>query len=328
MTALACHTAAPVESTPARPPVAVQVISPGTVAGWLTVPATLKPSQAATISTHISSRVRRVLVREGDQVHAGDLLVDLWDDDLRSQLRAAEAAAATATAQERRLAHLFQDTAATRSELETAQAIQAQTQATVAAAQESLRYTELRAPFAGRVQAKLVTVGDLVTPGAPLIELSAPGLELQASLDEKQLAGVHLGDILLFESDDREGRVQITALAPGADPVTHRVDVRALVAAPAEGFRAGGYAQLRLPSRAGVLDTTLWVPSSAVVQRGDLRGVFVAEGGRADLRWLLLGDTVGAQVPVRDGLHVGSTVIDAPGALRDGQAIEVAHGNR
>jgi membrane fusion protein (multidrug efflux system) len=68
----------------------------------------------------------------------------------------------------------------------------------------------------------------------------------------------------------------------------------------------------------------LLVPRSALVERGDLTGVFVIRGGRAELRLLALGEPAGAQVAVRAGLGAGEVIVDAPGALRDGQAIEVA----
>jgi hypothetical protein len=65
------------------------------------------------------------------------------------------------------------------------------------------------------------------------------------------------------------------------------------------------------------------VPRSALVERGDLTGVFVAAGDRAELRWVSPGEPVGEAVPVKAGLAAGEKVIDRPGALRDGQLIEV-----
>ena len=67
----------------------------------------------------------------------------------------------------------------------------------------------------------------------------------------------------------------------------------------------------------------LWIPRSALVERGDLAGVFVAAGGKAELRWVSTGDAAADQVWVRAGLRAGEVVIDAPGALRDGAAVEV-----
>ena len=59
------------------------------------------------------------------------------------------------------------------------------------------------------------------------------------------------------------------------------------------------------------------------MRRGELSGVFVARDGKAELRWLSLGDARGAAVPVRAGLKAGEQVIDLPGSLQDGQPVEI-----
>jgi hypothetical protein len=86
-------------------------------------------------------------------------------------------------------------------------------------------------------------------------------------------------------------------------------------------LRSGAFARLALPGASG---GGVWVPRSALVSRGDLDGVFVAREGRAELRWVSLGERVGDRVRVRAGLRSDEVVVDAPGALRDGAAVEVA----
>ena len=49
----------------------------------------------------------------------------------------------------------------------------------------------------------------------------------------------------------------------------------------------------------------------------------VFEGGRAELRWVSLGEAIGDAVPIRAGVRLGEVVVDAPGTLRDGQAVAV-----
>ncbi len=66
------------------------------------------------------------------------------------------------------------------------------------------------------------------------------------------------------------------------------------------------------------------MPRTALVQRGDLTGVFVVQGDRAELRWLSLGSGEGGMVPVRAGLRAGELVVSAPSNLRDGQLVEIA----
>jgi RND family efflux transporter MFP subunit len=303
----------------------VRLVKGAATAGARWVAASVAAEERATLSTRVSATVRSVHVEEGTRVARGQLLLRLSDQDVRAQLAAAETALASAAAHERRISTLATERAATRSELERAQSQRAEAAAAVAAARASLASTEIRAPFAGTVQARHVEAGDLVGPGRPLVDIQGSGLEIQASLSEAEARGLKIGERLGFQAGARQGQAEITALSPGGDPLTHRRSLRARVVEGAEGLRTGTFARLELgagaPAPAGV-----WVPRSALVERGDLTGVFVAEDGRAHLRWVSVGEPAGDEVPIRAGLRSGEPVIDAPGALRDGQPVEVLSG--
>jgi len=319
---VACGRAA---AGPAEAPVRVHLVKTEGAASRHWAAASLAAVRQATLSTRVSASVRAVHVEEGARVKPGQLLVSLADDDVRAQLAAAESALAGAAAHARRIEALAAERAATPSELEAARAQRAQAAAAVAAARASLSYTEIRAPFAGRVQARRVNAGDLVGPGQPLIEVEGTGLEVQASLSEDEARGLRIGQRLRFEAGDRRGEAEVTALTPGGDIVSHRRGLRARVLSNGEGLRTGSFARLELPGASP--DSGAWVPRSALVDRGDLTGVFVADGNRAYLRWLSLGEPAGDRYPVRAGLKPGEAVIDSPGSLTDGQAVEVTRGS-
>ncbi len=304
----------------------VRVVETGPAGAGRWVAANVRAVRRARIATRLSATVTAVHVQEGARVREGQVLVSLADPDVRAAVEAAEVALASATAHERRISELARERAATPSELEAAQAQRAQAKGAVAAARASLAHTELRAPFAGVVQARRIEPGDLVGPGQPLVELEGDALELEASLSEEEARGLAVGQRVSFRAGDRDATAELTSLTPGGDALSHRRGLRARVVSAQEGLRSGTFARLEVP-----LSTTapaaVWVPRSAVVVRGDLTGVFVAAAGRAELRWIALGEAVGDHVPVRAGLAPADRVIDAPGVLRDGQEIEVVHGN-
>jgi RND family efflux transporter MFP subunit len=276
----------------------------------------------ATVATRFSAIVKVVHVQEGTAVQAGQLLVSLADEGLRGALEAARAALDSAAAHERRVSTLAKERAATPSELEAAQSQRAQAEAAVAGARANLAHAEIRAPFAGTVQARRIDPGDLVGPGQPLLDLEGGGLELLASVSQDEAQGLAVGATVRFEAGAARGDAVVTALATGGDALSHRRALRARVSGAAAGLRSGTFARIEVPG-SGPAPSTVWVPRSAVVERGDLTGVFVAASGRAELRWLSVGEPVGDHVPVRAGLRGDEPVIDAPGALRDGQEIEV-----
>lgn len=310
-------------STSSAAPARVRAVRPAAPEGTTLVAASVVAARRATLSTRVAATVRDVTVREGQKVAAGQLLVSLADSDVRGALAAAEAGLAAAAAHERRIQELTAARAATAAELDQARAQRAQAEAAVAAARATLAYTELRAPFAATVQARRIDPGDLVGPGQPLVELEGEALELHASLSEAEARGVAIGSVLRFRAGGARGEAEVVALSAGGDRVSHRRALRARVRSVEGALASGAFARLEVPAPAGGARPDAWVPRSALVHRGDLTGVFVAEGGRAHLRWISPGEATGELVAVRAGLAAEEVVIDAPGALRDGQAVEV-----
>ena len=305
------------------PKVAVSLVAQGSPDRGAWVAATLQSTRTAMMSTRMAAQVRRVLVQEGQRVAAGTLLIALGDEDLQGQLKAAQTGLATVEAYHRRIQALQAQKASTAVELEQVEAQVAQAQAGVTALKANIAYTQIRAPFSGVVQSRKVNEGDFVGPGMPLLELVGEGeQELVATLSDQESKGLKTGAKVKFESEDITGEAQITGLAPGGDQYSHKGTLRAKVLKP-KGLRQGSFARILVP---GLAVEGLSVPRSALVQRGELTGVFIAKEGHAELRWISLGDGAGSFLPVRSGLKPGEQVIDHPGALQDGQPIELSGG--
>jgi len=285
------------------------------------VPATVSAVDHAVLATRVSARVAELTVAEGARVKQGDVLVRLSDDDVRATLKAAESQRAVAEAQVRRIEALRSANAATATEVDAAATARADAVARVEAARATLGDTVLRAPFDAVVQRKWVSRGQLVAPGAPLLELDGTVVELTGTLSEAEVAGIGVGAEVPFRVGSAEGTAKVVALSPGGDPLSHRSAFRARPASGAPPLRSGDFARIGLRGAGGPRRA---VPHSAVVQRGDLSGVFIVADGRAVLRWLRLGEPEGDQLPVLAGLAPGERVIDTPGNVRDGQRVEVA----
>lgn len=306
------------------PKMAVSLVAQGSPEGGAWVAATLQSTRTAMMSTRMAAQVKRVLAQEGQRVAAGTLLISLGDEDLQGQLKAAETGLATVEAYHRRIQALQAQKASTAVELEQVEAQVAQAQAGVTALKANIAYTQIRAPFSGVVQSRKVNEGDFVGPGMPLLELVGDGeQELVATVSEDEAKGLKAGSKVKFESEGAEGEAQITGLAPGGDPYSHKGTLRAKVLKP-KGLRQGSFARILVPGVAAAQG--LSVPRTALVQRGELTGVFVAKDGHAELRWLSLGEGAGNFLPVRSGLKDGEQVIDHPGALQDGQPVDISSG--
>jgi RND family efflux transporter MFP subunit len=327
ISAAACHEQpreAARAALPAAPrPVKVAVVSAG-AAGGHAVPAGLRARDRATLSARVPASVRALPFREGEHVRAGAIVARLEDSALRSALAAAEAALASAQADEQRAQSLFAYGASTQREVEQAHVRAAAAQAAVQQAKEGLSYAVLRAPFAGVIAARPVHVGDVVSPGASVIVVEREGaLEVWATLNATEAAGVTVGQELRAKVDGQPIAlpVKVRSLSRAADPSTHRFEVRADLP-EGKALRSGLFARLLLPS--GGESTALpTVPQSALFARGGLTGVYVVDGAAARLRWIAVGQPSGDSVEVRAGLSTGEKVALDPAGLEDGAPVQV-----
>jgi RND family efflux transporter MFP subunit len=290
--------------------------------GQAAVPAIVAARDSATLASRIPASVVALPFREGDAVEQGAVVVRLDATALHSASAAAEAGASAAETDLVRIRTLVSKNAATPRELEEAESRAAAARAALSGARDSLSYAILRAPFGGLVTLRPVNVGDVVSPGTPLITIEGrSGLEIRATVEAAAAARLRRGQRLSVQVDGQAGAlpVSVRSVAPSADPATHRVEVRADLE-PAPGLRSGLFARLLVPDPDGA--PRLMVPSSSVIRRGGLSGVFVIAGDRARLRWVAVGEAAGDAVEVRAGVEDGASVVLEPGELADGQQVE------
>jgi RND family efflux transporter MFP subunit len=198
-------------------------------------------------------------------------------------------------------------------------------EADAARARVHLGYTRVTAPGAGLVVAKTVEVGDLAVPGRPLLRLDdASAYRLEVPLASSWASRVRPGQAVAVVIDDLGPAPlhgQVAEVLPEADPATRTVTVKVGLP-PAPGLRTGqsGTAWFE----AGQAEA-LRVPTAAAVERGQLTGVFVVEGGNvARLRLVTLGARADDRVEVLSGLRAGEAVVVAGvEQLGDGARVRV-----
>ena len=194
-------------------------------------------------------------------------------------------------------------------------------EAQVTAARDSLSYAVLRAPFAGRVAARPVNLGDVVNPGMTLVEIEGrgrargPGQRGVADRGPPASRARRSGPCATGRRSPSRRRSPPSP-RPG-DPTTHRVEVKAAVpSAPGCGRAPSPDSWCpRPPARPASASR-----SSAVFPRGGLNGLFVADDGTARLRWVALGERDGDTVEIRAGLEAGERVVLDPDRPRGRRA--------
>jgi RND family efflux transporter MFP subunit len=277
----------------------------------------------ATLSSQIRATVQALPVREGTTVSKGRLLVRLDDRDLRANLSRAEAELDNARVQLTRMETLFAEESVAKQELDNARRAFKVAEAGRQAAAAQLSYAVITAPFDAVVTEKKVEVGELASPGQPLLKLENPKrLRLEATVAEGDLKAAARGASIAILIDAL-GAVPlqgtVAQVLPTGDPATHTFLVKVDLP-PTEGVKSGMFGRMQLET--GSRDT-LVAPRAAIVERGGLTGVFVVGADRvARLRWIKVGRAVGEQMEVLSGLNVHEQVLADGAKGADGAPVQ------
>lgn len=184
-------------------------------------------------------------------------------------------------------------------------------------------YTRIAAPFAGVVTARSVEPGNLAAPGGPLLTIERQGAyRLEASVEESKLPFVKTGTAVEIGLDalDRRVNARVSEIVPAVDSASRAYTVK-IDLPPVPNLRSGMFGRAWFPM--GVRKVAA-IPAAALVERGQLQSVFVAENGIAHTRLVTTGQRGPDGVEVLSGLSEGEKVVSPiPPQLTDGARVEV-----
>ncbi len=290
------------------------------------VPASVEAAQATLISSRLLARIVAVGVRAGDSVKQGDLLLELENSDIKAQVQQAEAnirAAAARLNEARqnleRVRELQAGGVMSVADLDKAQANhdtlvadQAGAEQALEEAKTALGYTEILAPFDGRVVDRFAEPGDTAQPGTKLLALYNPlSLRVEAQVREVVALGLEVGQALHVEIPALQKVVDavIQERVPAADPGSRSFLVKAGVAFD-KSLLPGMYARLLVPVGTG---NRLLIPADRVVHIGQLDLVWVYQDGQSYRRFIRIGKVdQDGRVEILAGLAEGELVLPVP----------------
>lgn len=196
--------------------------------------------------------------------------------------------------------------------------------ARIGLARKSLADTSIRAPFAGIVAERLVSVGDYVTRGARVATVvRVDPLRVELTVPEQSIALVQVGQPVRLTVDAYPGETFVATVRFVSPSV--RADQRALtveaIAPNADGrLKPGLFVTAGIRQRAST--PALLAPASALETVAGTSRVFVVIGDKVEERIVTLGERVGDQIEVTTGVAQGDIVALEPrGRLLDGTAV-------
>jgi RND family efflux transporter MFP subunit len=199
--------------------------------------------------------------------------------------------------------------------------------ARLALARKALADTSVRAPFAGVIGERLVSVGDYVTRGTKVAHvMRVSTLRVELTVPEQYIATVVAGRAVEFEVDAYPGRTftgRVRYVSPALKADSRALVVEALVPNESRLLKPGFFATARIEQASS--SPALVVPASAVRAGAGASRLFVVSGDHVEERVIALGQAVdGERLEVVSGLEAGEMVATSNVAqLTDGARIAV-----
>lgn len=310
-----------------RPTISVKVSSPSALDGnFLNASGKVEAIQNANLSTRIMGFVNKVHVKVGDKVRKGQLLLSINSADINAQKAQVNASITEATAAYKnaekdynRFKALFEDSSATQKEMDDMTANYEMAKARLEAANQmknqvnaQLSYSNISAPFSGVVTGKFINKGDMASPGMPLMSVEAPGkFQVIAMVPESEITQVKNGSEVnvTIKSTGEVVKGKVTEVSTSAKNTGGQYLVKVILGKTEAKLLSGMFTSVQFPV-AKASSNNILIPTSALVKRGELVGVYVVSSSNtALLRWLRLGKTFGDKIEVLSGLSADEKFI-------------------
>ena len=321
-------TAAPGKGAPAGVVVEATRVQVAKLPQALSAVGSLRSDETVMVRPEVTGRVAQIQFREGERVSKGQPLIKLDDSIQQADLAKARANLTLSKSKFDRSADLMTKgflSSQARDEAENSYKV---AQAEAELMQARISKMSIRAPFAGTIGLRQVSVGDYVKEGQDLVNLeSLDPLKVDFRVPEMALSRVRDGQTLQITLDalpDKAFDGRVVAINPLIDANGRSIVIRAQVPNREGSLRPGMFARVRLFT-SGVQDTML-VPEESLFPLGEDKYVYKVVDGKATRQKIEIGARRDGRVEVVNGLTPEDVVVTAGVIkLREGVAVQIAN---
>lgn len=304
-----------------------------------------RPGSLSRLSFQVSGRIRRIYVKVGDKVRAGQRIAAVDPTDIALQLQQAKATSAQAQAQAvsakaafNRVRALYENNNAAKQDLDTARAQRDSAVSSVAASKQTIRqlerqmaYASLSAPAAGTITTVLAEANEVVSPGQVIASLQVgTQLEVAVTVPESVIGQIKNGSLAKVRLDAISATLEGKVNEIGVPTQGSTVFPITVLLPPDAKLRAGLAAEVTFALEASSLpEGAVLVPASAVGEDRDGRYAFRVmdlKEGKGTLRRVpvTIGALQGGEILITKGLKQGERVVTAGvSRVRDGLEVLV-----
>lgn len=284
-------------------------------------------NEQVTLSAPVTARIVGLNFDDGSFVRRGQVIAVLQQAQQNAQLREVQARAREAQQQLARVESLKDRGFATRSDYDARVAAAAAARAQAQGMRAEIGDRVIRAPFAGWVSLRTISVGAMASQGTEIATISDIGtIKLDFTVPETMLAAIRPGLTIEARSaayPDRPFNGTIHTIDAVVDPNSRAVRVRARLPNPDRLLRPGMMLNVGIENAPRM---ALSVPELAVIGEGDQRFVYaVDDGGRARRTAVRTGVRLGGRIEILAGLRPGQRVVtEGVVKVADGMQLRLA----
>ena len=301
-------------------------LTPRRLVDKINLPAQIDPYEEVWVKAEVPGQVIEVLVKEGQMVKKGQILMKLDDRDYRTRLARIEANYKLAKLNYERTKALVKKKIAAPTKLDEIEAqlkdLTAQrNEATVALSRTSI--TTPLSSFLNEISAKM---GDYIGVGDPVAQiLEIDTVKVIVGVPESDVAAIfdlNEADIIIEALGKRRVKGDKIFLSRKPRTLSRLFDLELSVPNPDGHILPGMFARVELVKY--VYEDAVALPLYAIITQEDERFVFIEKEGRVEKRRVTLGTLIDWQVHITSGLKAGErVVVVGHRLLDDGQAVEV-----
>lgn len=286
------------------------VVQPQPFANTYAASGTLLPNEEVQVLSEMSGRVTSITFTEGSKVRKGQVLVQLFDADLRAQLQKLQSQKRLQQATEGRQKELLRIGGISKQDYEATQTNVSGINADIAVAQAAISKMRVVAPFDGTIGLRNISVGAIVSPATIIATLQQVAqLKMDFSIPDQYRSSLRLGQEVKFSVDGRQDTLsgKISAIEPGADRQSRTVKARALVPNGKGDLVAGAFAHVVVPFAAN--NNAIMIPTQAIIPTTRDKKVALVRNGKAQLVVVQTGARTTDRIEITSGLRTGDTIL-------------------
>ncbi|HRV51591.1 MAG TPA: efflux RND transporter periplasmic adaptor subunit [Bacteroidia bacterium] len=265
--------------------------------------------ESVDLKAELAGRITGIFFKEGAHVRKGDLLLQIFDDDIKAQIKKTQEQINLNQLQLDRQEAMLKINASSQQDYDVAKTQVETLKADLQNLQATLQKTSIRAPFDGVIGLRYVSEGGYVTPQSQIASLQRlNSVKVDFSVPEKYSTSIRVGDTIVCnnEASHLKFKAKIYAMDPKITTDTRSLQLRAIADNKNGKILPGSY--VRVDVQAAAINTIM-VPTETVIPVLKGQTVYRYDAGKVKQVPIKTGIRTDARVEVLEGLNEGDTII-------------------